>query len=81
MWVGAMSSAVLFSLGKHLIGLYLVHASVASSYGAAGSFVVLMLWVYYSAQILLLGGALGAVVDEQQRRPTTPATGAHRLPA
>jgi len=37
---------------------------VASSYGAAGSFVVVMLWVYYSAQILLLGGALGAVVDE-----------------
>lgn len=63
-WVGAISSAVLFSVGKHLIGLYLVHASVASSYGAAGSFVVVMLWVYYSAQILLLGGALGAVVDE-----------------
>lgn len=64
-WVGAISSAVMFSVGKHLIGLYLVHASVASSYGAAGSFVVVMLWVYYSAQILLLGGALGAVVDEQ----------------
>ncbi|MBA4107997.1 MAG: ribonuclease BN [Leptothrix sp. (in: Bacteria)] len=63
-WVGAISSAVMFSVGKHLIGLYLVHASVASSYGAAGSFVVVMLWVYYSAQILLLGGALGAVVDE-----------------
>lgn len=80
MWVGALSSAVLFSVGKHLIGLYLVHASVASSYGAAGSFVVLMLWVYYSAQILLLGGALGAVVDEQQQRPAAGG-GAHRLPA
>jgi len=67
MWAGALSSAVLFSVGKHLIGLYLVHASVASSYGAAGSFVVLMLWVYYSAQILLLGGALSAVVDEARR--------------
>jgi membrane protein len=66
MWTGALSSAVLFSVGKHLIGLYLVHASVASSYGAAGSFVVLMLWVYYSAQILLLGGALGAVMDERR---------------
>ncbi|RZI85889.1 MAG: YihY/virulence factor BrkB family protein [Rubrivivax sp.] len=64
-WAGALSSALMFSLGKQLFGLYLVHASVASSYGAAGSFVVVMMWVYYSAQILLLGGALGAVVDEQ----------------
>lgn len=77
-WVGALSSAVMFSVGKHLIGLYLVHASVASSYGAAGSFVVVMLWVYYSAQILLLGGALGAVVDEEC---LPKGAAAHRLPA
>lgn len=76
-WSGALSSAVMFSVGKHLIGLYLVHASVASSYGAAGSFVVVMLWVYYSAQILLLGGAVGAVVDEQ----FSPFHPAHGLPA
>jgi membrane protein len=75
-WVGALSSALLFSLGKHLFGLYLVHASVASSYGAAGSFVVVMMWVYYSAQILLLGGALGAVIDEVlPRREGTPFAG------
>lgn len=62
-WVGAFCSALLFSIGKHLIGLYLARASVASSYGAAGSFVIVMLWVYYSAQILLYGAALAATLD------------------
>lgn len=54
-WVGAFATAVLFVLGKTAIGLYLGHASIGSTYGAAGSFVVLLVWVYYSAQILLLG--------------------------
>jgi membrane protein len=54
-WVGALLTAVLFTLGKYLIGLYLGRASVGSAYGAAGSFVVLLVWVYYSTQILLLG--------------------------
>ena len=60
---GALCSALLFAIGKHLIGLYLARAGVASAYGAAGSLVVIMLWVYYSAQILLFGAALGASVD------------------
>jgi len=54
-WVGAGITALLFTVGKSLIGLYLGNSSIASAYGAAGSFVVLLLWVYYSAQILLLG--------------------------
>lgn len=54
-WVGAAVTAVLFTLGKYLIGLYLGKASVGSSFGAAGSFVVFLVWVYYSTQILLLG--------------------------
>jgi membrane protein len=54
-WVGAGLTAVLFNLGKYLIGLYLGRASVGSAFGAAGSFVVLLVWVYYSTQILLLG--------------------------
>jgi membrane protein len=54
-WVGAAVTALLFTLGKSLIGLYLGKSSVSSSYGAAGSLVVLVIWVYYSAQILLLG--------------------------
>jgi membrane protein len=53
--VGAFVTAVLFNIGKYLIGLYLGSSSVASVYGAAGSLVILLLWIYYSAQILLLG--------------------------
>jgi len=54
-WVGAAITAVLFNIGKYLIGLYLGQASVGSTFGAAGSFVVLLMWIYYSTQILLLG--------------------------
>lgn len=54
-WVGAAVTALLFSLGRFLIGLYLGRSSVSSAYGAAGSLVVLLLWVYYSSQILFLG--------------------------
>lgn len=55
MWVGAAVTALLFTIGKHLIGLYIGKSSVASGYGAAGSLVVVLVWVYYSAQIFLLG--------------------------
>ncbi|MBT2334729.1 YihY/virulence factor BrkB family protein [Variovorax paradoxus] len=54
-WVGAAVTALLFTIGKHLIGLYIGKSSVASGYGAAGSLVVVLVWVYYSAQIFLLG--------------------------
>lgn len=54
-WLGAVVTALLFTLGKLLIGLYIGKTGVANSYGAAGSLVVLLLWVYYSAQIFLLG--------------------------
>jgi len=54
-WTGAVLTAILFTLGKFLIGLYLGQAAPGSAYGAAGSFVVLLVWVYYSSQILLLG--------------------------
>jgi membrane protein len=54
-WIGAGMTALLFTIGKMLIGLYLGKSSVASAYGAAGSLVVVLVWVYYSAQILLLG--------------------------
>lgn len=54
-WVGALGTALLFSIGKTLIGLYLGASSVASSYGAAGSVVILLLWVYYSSCILFYG--------------------------
>jgi len=54
-WIGAAITAILFEIGKVLIGLYIGKTSVASSFGAAGPFVVLMLWLYYSTQIFLLG--------------------------
>jgi membrane protein len=54
-WLGAAVTSLLFSLGKLGIGLYLGKSSVSSSYGAAGSFAVLLLWVYYSSQLLFLG--------------------------
>ena len=54
-WVGAAVTAALFAVGKFLIGLYIGRSSVASAFGAAGSLVAMMVWVYYSAQIFLLG--------------------------
>jgi membrane protein len=54
-WVGAVVTALLFSVGKYVIGLYIGHSGVVSGFGAAGSLVVVMLWVYYSAQIFLIG--------------------------
>jgi membrane protein len=54
-WIGALVTAGLFALGKHAIGLYLGNGAVASSFGAAGSVVALLAWVYYSAQIFFLG--------------------------
>lgn len=54
-WYGAAFTALLFTIGKALIGIYLGRAGVGSPYGAAGSLVVLVVWVYYSAQILFLG--------------------------
>ena len=53
--IGAVVTALLFTIGKSLIGWYLGSSTVASSYGAAGGLIVLLLWVYYSAQIFLLG--------------------------
>jgi membrane protein len=54
-WMGAMVTSLLFSVGKFLIGFYLGNSAIASSYGAAGSLTLVLVWVYYSAQIFLLG--------------------------
>lgn len=57
-WIGAAFTAGLFTLGKYAIGLYLGNSAVASSFGAAGSLIALLLWVYYSAQIFFFGAEL-----------------------
>jgi membrane protein len=54
-WIGAFITAVLFTVGKFALGLYLGKSGVGSSYGAAGSLIILLLWVYYSSQILFFG--------------------------
>lgn len=54
-WIGATVTALLFTIGKYLIGIYLGKSSFNSAYGAAGSLIVLLLWIYYSAQVFLLG--------------------------
>ena len=60
-WIGAAITAVLFTVGKALIGLYIGRSGVASVFGAAASLVILLLWVYYSAQIFLLGAEFTCV--------------------
>jgi membrane protein len=74
--VGAILTAILFALGKFLIGMYLGKASVGSSYGAAGSFVVLVVWIYYSAQILLFGAELTQVYARRYGSRIVPKAGA-----
>ena len=54
-WLGAAVTALLFTIGRFLIGLYIGKSGIASGYGAAGSLVIVFVWVYYSAQIFLLG--------------------------
>jgi len=76
-WIGAAVTALLFTIGKLLIGLYLGKSTVASTYGAAGSLVILLLWVYYSAQVFLLGAEFTkAYADSHgsQRRPAATAS-------
>jgi membrane protein len=57
-WIGALITSVLFAIGKTIIGLYIGRSSTASSYGAAGSVMILLLWVYYSSQVVLLGAEM-----------------------
>jgi membrane protein len=64
-WTGAAVTAVLFTIGKTLIGLYLGRSTVASVYGAAGSIIVILLWVYYSAQVVFLGAEFTKVYSRR----------------
>ncbi len=64
-WTGALATSVLFVVGQQLIALYLGKAGVGSAYGAAGSLLVLLLWIYYSAMILLLGAEFTRVYSEK----------------
>jgi membrane protein len=63
-WIGAFVTALLFTVGKTLIGLYLSKSAVASSFGAGGSLVIILVWVYYNAQILFLGAEFTQVYSK-----------------
>lgn len=75
-WIGALVTSLLFSLGKFLIGLYIGKSGVESSYGAAGALVVLLVWVYYSAQTFLLGAEFTRVYAESHGSRKTLKSGA-----
>lgn len=72
-WLGAAVTALLFEAGKWAIGVYLGNAAVGSMYGAAGSLVVVMVWVYYSSQILFLGAHFTRVWATRAAEPRPPA--------
>jgi membrane protein len=60
-WIGSAVTALLFTLGKFLFGMYLARSSIRSAYGAASSLAIILMWVYYSAQVFLLGAELTQV--------------------
>jgi membrane protein len=74
--ISAVTAALLFTLGKYLVGLYLARAAVVSTYGAAGSLVVLIIWVYYTSQVLLVGVAFGRQFEPGRRAEAESAAAA-----
>jgi membrane protein len=77
--VGAAFTAVLFTAGQQLIGFYLGRIDAETVYGAAGSLAVALLWVYYSAMIVLLGAEFTEVWATRKGEPVTPQAGAVRV--
>jgi membrane protein len=75
-WIGAATTSLLFSAGKFLIGFYLGHSTVASIYGAAGSLVTLLLWVYYSSLMFFFGAELTQVYATRYGSKVTSAENA-----
>jgi membrane protein len=78
-WLGAGVAAVLFAVGKGLFGLYLGHSTLGTSYGAAGSLVIVILWTYYMSLILLLGAEISQVQARLRHAPVVPNAAAVRV--
>ncbi len=78
-WVAAGVSALLFLLGNHVIGWYLAATSITSVYGAAGSIVIVLLWVYYSSQVVLFGAEFTRVYAKYRGSPLEPKENAVRV--
>jgi membrane protein len=79
-WVGALVTSGLFHVGKIGIGIYLGHASIGSTFGAAGSLAVLLVWVYYTAQIVLFGAEITRLYAERYGHGVKPDADAVRAP-
>lgn len=75
-FLGAVVTAVLFTIGRSVIAIYLAHTATASTYGAAGSVVMILLWVYYSSLILLFGAAFTRCLLLRRGRPLVPRNSA-----
>ena len=78
-WIGAVMTAILFDIGKWLLGLYLGSGAAGSAYGAASSLITLLLWVYYSSQILLFGAEFTQVYAARAGRELKPSEYAVRV--
>jgi membrane protein len=78
-WLGAAVTALLFAVGKQLLGLYLGKAAVGSAYGAAGSIVALVVWVYYAAQILFVGAEFTQVQARRRGAAIKPTENAESV--
>ncbi len=79
-WAGAAFTAVLFVIGKALIGFYIGRSNPVSVFGAAGSFALILLWIYYSSLILLLGAEFTRVLERRRGKPARPAPGTRPVP-
>src|SRR5215213_8685957 len=80
-WVGAIATALLFVVGKTLIGLYIGQSNPGSAFGAAGALAVLLVWIYYAAIILMLGAEFTQAWMKMHGRTIEPEEGAVRVVA
>lgn len=78
-WVGALVTTILFVLGKELIGLYLKSSTLSSTYGAAGSLVLLLIWIYYSSVIFLVGAEFTKVYSQRVGKAIWPKRNAVKV--
>ncbi len=78
-WIGALMTSLLFVIGKFLLGLYLGNSAIGSTYGAAGSVIIVLIWIYYSAQILFFGAEFTKVFARYRGKSIMPAPNAERI--
>ena len=71
-WIGALVTSLLFNLGRMVIGMYLARSAVSSLYGAAGSFAIFLIWIYYSAQVFFFGAEFTQVYARKRGSPIIP---------